>query len=98
LITSGFLSPVAAPFDPLAASALGVVGLELLSGIASLAGVSRSVVDLEGTSDILRMSVPGVGADAKSLYELSVIRGIFHGNLRNDMQQKIIARDQISAG
>jgi hypothetical protein len=44
------------------------------------------------------MSVPGVGGDAKSLYELSVIRGIFHGNRRSDMQQKIIASDQISAG
>lgn len=67
LITSGFLSPVAVPFDPLATSDFGVVGLDSLSGIASLAGVSRSVVDFEGTSDILLISVPGVGAEAKSL-------------------------------
>ena len=68
LITSGFLSAAAAPFDPFAgASDLGVVGLEELSGIASLAGVSRSVVDFDGMSDSLLMSVPGVGVDAKSL-------------------------------
>jgi hypothetical protein len=69
LITSGFLSGAAAPFDPLAegASDFGVVGLEELSGIASLAGVSRSVVDLDGISDNRLMSVPGVGADAKSV-------------------------------
>ena len=66
-MTSGFLSPVATPFDPLAASVFGVGGLESLSGIASLAGVSRSVVDFEGTSDILLISVPGVGVEAKSL-------------------------------
>jgi hypothetical protein len=46
---------------------LGVVGLEEPSGTASLAGVSRSVVDFDGTSDILLISVPGVGVDAKSL-------------------------------
>lgn len=67
LMTSGFLSPVAAPFDPLVASAFGVVGLEELSAIASLAGVSKSVVDLEGMSDNLLISVPGVGVAAKSL-------------------------------
>lgn len=65
LMTSGFLSP--APFDPLAASAFGVVGLEVLSGIASLAGVERSVVDFDGMSDSLLISVPGVGGEAKSL-------------------------------
>jgi hypothetical protein len=69
LITSGFLSAAAAPFDPFAegASDLGVVGLEELPGIASLAGVSKSVVDFDGMSDSLLMSVPGVGVDAKSL-------------------------------
>jgi hypothetical protein len=56
------------------------------------------VVDLDGTSDILLMSVPGVGGEANSLYELSVIRGIFQGKRRKDMQQKIIASDQISGG
>ena len=65
LITSGFLSG-AAPF-PLAASTFGVVGLDPLSETASLAGVSRSVVDFEGMSDILLISVPGVGVEAKSL-------------------------------
>ena len=69
---SGFFSASgAAPFDPLAGacSDLGVVGAEpdFASGTASLAGVSRSVVDLDGASDILLMSVPGVGGDAKSL-------------------------------
>lgn len=91
-MTSGFFSAVVPfdPFDPLAGglcSVLGVVGLDETSGMASLAGVSRSVVDLDGTSDDPLISVPGVGEDAKSLYELSVIRGIFHGNLRNDIQQ-----------
>lgn len=66
-MTSGFLSPVAAPFDPFETSALGVVGLEESSGTASLAGVSRSVVDFDGISDSLLMSVPGVGVEAKSL-------------------------------
>jgi len=99
LITSGFFSAGAEPF-PFAADP--VVGFEAAveSETASLAGVSRSVVDLDGAgvSEILLMSVPGVGADAKSLYELSVIRGIFHGNRLNDIQQNMMARDQISAG
>ena len=42
--------------------------------------------------------VPGVGGEMKSLYELSVMRGAFHGNLLSDMQANIIARDQISVG
>ena len=65
LMTSGFLSP--APLDPFATSAFGVVGLEEWSGIASLAGVARSLVDFDGTSENLLMSVPGVVVDAKSL-------------------------------
>lgn len=42
--------------------------------------------------------VPGVGWETKSLKELSVRRGCFHGNRRSVMQQNIIARDQISVG
>jgi hypothetical protein len=42
------------------------------------------------------IGVPGVGGDTKSLYELSTMRGCFHGNLRRVMQQKIIANDQMS--
>jgi hypothetical protein len=109
LITSGFFSPsaeVEVPFEaPLCGGATkgdfllsGSEGFGVLSTIASLAGVFKSLVDLEGTSDILLISVPGVGVEAKSLYELSVIRGIFHGNLLNDIQQKIMASDQMSAG
>jgi len=83
-------------------SSTGSTGLAAGSelGTASLAGVSRSFVDLEGAAspEILLISAGGVGGDANNLYELSVIRGIFQGNLRSDMQQKIIARDQISAG
>lgn len=102
-MTSGLFSASdAAPFDPFVGgcSDLGVAGADpdCPSGTESLAGVSKSVVDLEGTSDVLLMSVPGVGGDAKSLYELSVNRGIFQGKRRNDMQQKIIASDQISGG
>lgn len=99
LITSGFFSAGAAPF-PFAVDP--VVDFEFAgeSVTASLAGVSRSVVDLDGAgvSESLLISVPGLGGDAKSLYELSVIRGIFHGNRLNDIQQKMMARDQISAG
>ena len=40
----------------------------------------------------------GEGGDAKSLYELSVKRGFFQGNLLNDMQQNMMARDHMSAG
>lgn len=79
-------------------SLLGVVDLLELSGMASRAGVSRSFVDFEGASDNLLMSVPGVGVDANSLYELSVMRGIFHGNRLRDIQQKMMASDQTSAG
>jgi hypothetical protein len=62
--------------------------------------VFKSLVDFDGVSDDLFafMSAPGVEGDAKSLYELSVKRGIFHGNRRSDMQQKMMASDQISAG
>ncbi len=103
LMTSGFFSPSgAAVADPFVApfAAFGVSGIDDAAGTASLAGVSKSFVDLEGTgwSDSLFMSVPGVGGEAKSLYEFSVMRGIFQGNRRNDMQQNMMANDQISAG
>lgn len=42
--------------------------------------------------------VPGVGVETKSLYELSLTRGCFQGNRRRLMQQKMMARDQISVG
>ncbi len=97
LITSCFLSPPSVDaLEPFCASACCPAS----SGSASLATVSgRSPVDFEGTgSDTLRTPVPGVGGDANSLYELSVMRGIFQGNRRNAMQQKMIAKDQISVG
>jgi hypothetical protein len=99
LITSGFLSASGAcPVAPFVGvySAFGVGAFESVT--ASRAGVSKSVVDFDGASEILLISVPGVGGDAKSLYELSVILGIFHGNRRRDMQQNMIASDQISGG
>lgn len=40
--------------------------------------------------------VPGVGGETKSLNELSVTRGCFHGNRRRVMQQKMIANDHMS--
>lgn len=40
----------------------------------------------------------GSGSDEKSLKELSDCRGAFQGNRRSVIQQKIMARDQISAG
>ena len=42
--------------------------------------------------------VPAVGEDTKSLYELSVVRGSFHGNRRSVMHAKMIAIDQMSVG
>lgn len=93
-MTSGFFS-ASAIADPLEEP-----GFDDGAGTASLAGVSKSLVDFDalGESENLLVSVPGVGGDAKSLYELSVIRGIFQGNRRSDMQQNIIAIDHISAG
>lgn len=41
---------------------------------------------------------PSLGGETKSLYELSETRGAFHGNRRRVMQQKMMARDQISVG
>ena len=69
LMTSGFFSTSEFPLGPIegACSVLGVVGFDCESGTASRAGVSKSLVDLDGESDILLMSVPGVGGDAKSL-------------------------------
>lgn len=99
LITSGFFSGSVAPLPFVSGvSVLGIVAFE--PGIASRSGVSKSVVDLDGAgvSEPLRISVPGVGGAAKSLYELSVMRGSFQGNLRSDIQQKMMASDQISAG
>jgi hypothetical protein len=87
LMTSGFTG-ASAPLEVfMGTSAFGGVGFD--SGTASLAGVSKSLVDLDGAgvSDNLRRSVPGVGGEANNLYELSVILGIFQGNLRNDIQQ-----------
>lgn len=67
LMTSGFFSIAGAVPLPLPFAL--VDGVE--AGIVSLAGVSRSFVDLEGAgagaSDSLRISVPGVGTEAKSL-------------------------------
>ena len=67
---SGFFSASGA--DPVAPfvgaySVFVVVGLDCESGTASRAGVSKSLVDFDGESDILLISVPGVGGDAKSL-------------------------------
>lgn len=42
--------------------------------------------------------VPGVGVAANSRYELSVSRGIFHGNRRSDMHANMIARLHTSVG
>lgn len=41
---------------------------------------------------------PSFGGDTKSLYELSDTRGAFHGNRRSVIQQKMMARDQMSVG
>lgn len=87
LMTSG-LTGASDPLDVfMGTSTFGGGGFD--SGTASLAGTSKSLVDLDGAgvSDERRSSVPGVGGDANSLYELSVILGIFQGNLRSDMQQ-----------
>jgi len=67
LITSGFLSAGAAPLAPFVGklSVLGVVGLEE-SGTASLAGVSKSVVDFD-TPASDKVLVSGFGGEAKSL-------------------------------
>jgi len=54
---------------------------------------------LETEVDVERESVvKGLGEEAKFLKEGSDIRGAFQGNRRITMQQKIIARDQMSAG
>lgn len=42
--------------------------------------------------------VPGVGLETNNLYELSVMRGCFHGKRRKVIQQKMIASDQTSVG
>lgn len=99
LMTSGFFSPPSVVVVG-GCSVLGVVAAEEAPlGMLARSGVLRSLVDLDGTgSEILDSSVPGVGGDAKSLYELSVMRGIFQGKRRRDMQQKMIASDQISVG
>lgn len=55
----------------------------------------RSVADLEGP--VIDLG-PSLGGDTKSLYELSDMRGAFHGNRRSVMQQNMMARDQMSVG
>lgn len=72
-------------------------GAELRRSSAK-AGVS-SIADFERSLTVASAyGVPGVGGEMKSLYELSVTRGAFHGNLRSDMQAKIMAKDQTSVG
>jgi len=80
---SGFLSP----FVFLSSSVV-----ESLSPFTDFDEFSDSVLVIVGEALI------GDGGDAKSLYELSVTRGFFQGNLLNDMQQNMMASDQISAG
>ena len=54
--------------------------------------------------DVAELSTTERGRDSssgfatKSLYELSDIRGAFHGNRRRVMQQNMMARDQMSVG
>ena len=72
LMTSGFFSASGATVaDPFVApfAVLGVSGLDDGAGTASLEGISKSFVDLEGGgwSDSFLISVPRVGGDAKSL-------------------------------
>lgn len=83
-ITSGLFSTFS-PFDFFSSS--DVNSLSDFTGFSTSEGVIVPVTALMGD-----------GADAKSLYELSVIRGFFQGNLLRDIQQNIIASDQISAG
>ena len=47
---------------------------------------------------LLAGGVLGLGAEMKSLNELSDTLGAFHGNLRSDMHAKMIAKDQMSVG
>ena len=56
----------------------------------------RSVVDLLEALSI--WGVPGVGADTKSLYEVSEVRGSFQGNRRRVIHANMMAIDQISVG
>lgn len=62
------------------------------AGVMSAADLGLSLIVPSGPG------VPGEGGDMKSLKELSVTRGAFHGNRRSDMQAKIIARDHMSVG
>lgn len=105
LMTSGFFSVVAlaasgAAFsaDASAAAALEASG-DLPSRLleaAMMRAISVSDFDFDVISG--RPSVLSEGGEAKRRYELSVMRGIFQGKRRRDMQQKMMARDQMSAG
>ena len=87
LITSGFFS-TSVFFSPFVFLSSSVV--ESFPPFSDLDNFSAS--------EVVGGALMGEGGDAKSLYELSVIRGFFQGNLRSDMQQKMMASDQISAG
>lgn len=76
-------------------------GTELRCEFSAAGVISTVDFDLSSEPRPLGASEDGVfkvGEDTKSLNELSVSRGAFHGNRRNDMHAKIMAKDQISAG
>ena len=70
--------------------------------LSSTAGFASSVGFGLPSNDRLETAsacgVTGLGADTKSLYDVSERRGIFQGNRRRDMHAKIIAKDQTSTG
>lgn len=63
-------------------------------GFDELPGRCWWVFEVGGAVDCCKSS----GFEQNSLKDLSESRGAFHGNRLSDMQQKMIARDQISAG
>ena len=98
LMTSGFVDPGPCGAGVGTGSACGS-NLRRLSSTATL--VSSTGFGFPSDNRLGAASacgVPGLGADTKSLYDISERRGIFQGNRRRDMHAKMIAKDQMSTG
>ena len=84
-------------------SSAAVLGTSFEGSSSAFPDIERTNIDL-GLSLVVLLEVlsncgvPVVGVDTKSLYDVSVVLGTFHGNRRRVMQANMIAIGQMSVG
>lgn len=91
---------ICGPPDPWTVDGAGLLGVPSISGTAAAAAALRFwwLLDVGNGGEDGVVFWGRSGGEEKSLKELSDCRGAFQGNRRSVMQQKMMARDQTSAG